>query len=291
MKAKLNKYGLEPILTTKEIAVVIGVPLTVLEQFSKEVTNHYHPFKKEREGKKPRKIANPDKPLKAIQRKIVKRILEKVILPEEMNGAVKGKSLKENAAAHLKKPVVVAVDIRDCFPSVSYKKIFRLFRENFGFSEEVSSLLTKLCTYRGCLPQGAPTSSALLNIYLIPLCLKLRNHFKEDNFDITFWVDDIAFSGKKAFLHIQYVAREIQKMGLALRASKIKIMRKGSHQEVAGLTVNDIVSVPQRKLKKYLEDVNWESTEATESLLGRMNYIDTINPNQGKNFRRKLLAR
>lgn len=284
-----NVYGLERIFTIRQLSLAINVPEAVIVQFANEAVEHYHPFKKEKPGKKPRKIANPDKPLKAIQRRIARNILKNVLFPPEMFGAIKGRSLKDNASVHVRQKILVTLDIKDCFPSVSYSTIFRLFRERFGYSREVSSVMTKLTTFRGALPQGAPTSSALLNIYLIPLCQKLKLYFEPRGCKLSFWVDDIGFSGKDAFLHIQFVARELQKMGFSLSRGKIKIMRKGYHQEIAGLGVNDIVSVPKEKIKKYGNELDLYNEKSVQTFMARLTYIENINPKQRTRLERRLL--
>jgi len=282
----LNKFGIRRILTPKQLSIEIGVPVDILLEFSKTAPKHYHPFLRKRDGKI-RKIANPSKPMKAIQAKILRRLLNLVKLPDEIYGARKKRDIKQNASVHLRQRALVTIDIRDCFPSVSHKRIFRLFREEFKYSKEVASILTKLTTYRGSLPQGGVTSSMLLNILFIPLCSKIRSLTLPGNNKLTFWVDDIAFSGKKAFLLCEGVIRELQKFGFRTRSRKVKVMMSGHRQVLTGVVTNYKISVPKEKIEKYLKEARDPHAKQT-TITGRLNFVKNINPIQMKRICKRL---
>jgi len=281
----LNKFGTERILTIERLWRVLGVPKKVLIHVSKNATDYYDPFVKTI-GDKKRKIANPNKALKSIQKRIIKTILSGVVLPDEIVGARMGSDIKKNALIHRGQPVVVTVDLRDCFPSTSWKRIFRLFREGFVFSEEVSGILTNLTTYRWSLPQGGVTSAALLNILMIPLCEKIKKILPKAC-NLSMWVDDITFSGECAHLYCQAVIAELQKFGYRTRSRKIKVMFGNMPQIVTGLVTNSTISVPKGKIDRYLRDYrnNGCNEETTE---GRVNHVYFINANQGRRLKRRM---
>ena len=51
----------------------------------------------------------------------------------------------------------------DYFPTITNKQVYEMFTSN-GFSPTVSRILTKLTTYNGKVPQGAPTSPTISNL-------------------------------------------------------------------------------------------------------------------------------
>ena len=84
-------------------------------------------------------------------------------MPDYAYGAVKGRDNVSNAKRHQGKKYKFTTDLKDFFPSITNKEVYEMFVGE-GFSHEVSSLLTKLTTYKGKIPQGAPTSSTLANL-------------------------------------------------------------------------------------------------------------------------------
>src|SRR5690606_10788268 len=99
-------------------------------------------------------------------KRIQKNILLKIDLPNYAFGAVKGKDNVDNAKQHQGKKYKFTTDLKDFFPSITNKAVNEMFVSQ-GFSHKVSGLLTKLTTYKGKIPQGAPTSSTLANLVFI----------------------------------------------------------------------------------------------------------------------------
>ncbi|MFA6000470.1 MAG: reverse transcriptase family protein [Candidatus Paceibacterota bacterium] len=281
----LNKFGSERIFTLNKLSVVLGIPPDILSDFSDTAEKHYHPFIMTK-GTKKRKIANPSKALKAIQKRIAEKLLSLVPLPDEICGGRKGISVKDNAKIHLGQPEVVTIDLRDCFPSISFELVFDLFRNEFGYSKEVSGMLTKLTTYRRSLPQGGVTSGALVNILLIPLCGNIRSILPKESV-LSMWVDDITFSGAGAHLYCQDVVKEVQMFGFRVRSKKVKVMFANQPQLVTGLVTNVKLSVPKKKIKGYIRD-HQENRSNKESTVGRMNHVSFINHGQGKKLKKRI---
>ena len=113
--------------------------------------------------------------LKNVQRRIKTKILNPAIssLPENIKGARKGCSLKENVHAHAGSNAVMKFDIENFFPSITLKRVYKIFRYKLGFTEEAANLLALITTYRGHLPQGAPTSPGLAILSTSKMCGKL----------------------------------------------------------------------------------------------------------------------
>jgi len=97
--------------------------------------------------------------LKKLQKRIIDRILKLYPLTDITYGAVDGMSTKLNAQNHVRKRVVVRIDLTDCFHSIKSEWVYRCFRKQFGYSKSVAKILTRISTYNGSIPVGSPLSS------------------------------------------------------------------------------------------------------------------------------------
>lgn len=126
---------------------------------------------------KMRHIDNPVKQLKDLQRKVLRRILNLVELPDYMFGAVAGKTLIDHAARHVKnqQTALVRMDISAYYPSINCGHVYFVWNVVLGCPPPIAAILTQLTTFEFHLPQGAPTSPAIANILLAsiyaPVCL------------------------------------------------------------------------------------------------------------------------
>src|ERR1019366_1543557 len=115
-----------------------------------------------------RQIDNPAEQLKTIQRRILRRILSEVDLPPYMFGAVAGKTLAQHAEKHIKNQstTVVRMDISSYYPSITCGHVYSVWRNVLNCPPPVARILTELTTFDFHLPQGAPTSPPIANIFL-----------------------------------------------------------------------------------------------------------------------------
>lgn len=105
-------------------------------------------------------------PLKALHRKLKNRIFSRVYFPDYLQGSLKGRDYVSNADLHKNKQILICEDVKKFFPSVSAAFVEDVWQGFFGFSLEVASVLTRLTTKDGALPQGAITSSFLANLVM-----------------------------------------------------------------------------------------------------------------------------
>lgn len=121
-----------------------------------------------------------------------------------------------------------------------------MLRQN-NFSPDVAHLLTKLVTYKGALPQGAPTSPVIANWVFCSTGLKLAQIAKRERLTFTTYLDDLVFSSKKDFKKlIPEILEEIKRGGFCIHNKKVTY--KKFKPEVTGilidknhLTVNRII--------------------------------------------------
>ena len=70
---------------------------------------------------------------------------------------LKKKSIKENARFHKRQEILLSLDVKKFFDSITSDKVYKVF-SSLGYQEDIVVMLTNLCCLNGCLPQGAPTS-------------------------------------------------------------------------------------------------------------------------------------
>src|SRR5262249_23479240 len=92
-----------------------------------------------------RAIWAPLPKLKKAQRWILQNIVEKLLVHGSVHGFLPGRSIVTNARAHANPKLVVKIDIKDFFPTVTLPRVKGVFRKA-GYREEVATLLALLCT-------------------------------------------------------------------------------------------------------------------------------------------------
>src|SRR5262245_21700041 len=171
----------------------------------------------------PRLIESPKSRLKAIQRRVLRDILDAVPIHDCAHGFVAGRSCLSAAQVHAGEAVVVAVDLKDFFLMTPRRRVHGVFR-SLGYPWAVARLPTGLCTGAPPsstfpalpedsrhdwptrkryefphLPQGAPTSPALANLAARALDLRLHGLARSFDANYTRYADDLAFSGDGRF--------------------------------------------------------------------------------------------
>ncbi len=260
----------------------------------------YKPFIKTKKGKKPREIACPTDRIKLIQRRIVDRIFSRYHFPNYIFGGIKGKNPLEHPALHVGKKVVVTVDIKDCFPSMTEQQVYLLYRSRLNCSEDVSQRLTLLTTFRTALPLGAPTSNFLANLALLPCVQRIKEISEPHAMKPGQYVDDQAISGDELPSDlIGKIVDEFRKKGFKVSRQKIKIMRSGSSQNVINNIVNRKLSIPIIERKKVRAAVNQllkmnpkdpAFLKQFRSVRGRVFNIKKLHPREADTYLKQIAA-
>ena len=233
-----------------------------LESHAFEILNiHYrkHEIPKKTGGKRVLNI--PSRSLKRMQKLILRNILYKEKVHPCSYAYRKGKSIVDNAKVHCDKAVIIKMDIRDFFPSVSSEKVKKLFKK-LGWNEEASEKLTELCTWENGLPQGAPTSPAISNIILYQLDKKLFSLASRFNACYTRYADDLTFSLKednpktvRTIIKLCQLAVEQEGFRINFKKGKMKVLRNYQRQRVCGITVNGPKPTLSRKERRKIRAV------------------------------------
>jgi hypothetical protein len=136
-------------------------------------------------------------PLKKVQGQIFRKILDTVWFPSYLQGGIKGTDYISDARLHVGCATIIHEDIKKFFDSIKFNHVFNVWQCFFGFSTEVSNLLTKLTTYHGFVPQGAQTSTYIANLVFWEKEPKVEKDFRQSGYIYSRFVDDIQISSRK----------------------------------------------------------------------------------------------
>ena len=268
---------------------ILEVNREELRSLAENISDFYRPFdQRKRNEKKWRHIDNPLPRLKLIQRRIGTRILESLPLPPSMLGGVRHKSIYDHATPHVGQRCLVTLDLQDCFPSITENMVFSVFLNDVDCSVQVARLLARLTTFNGVVPQGAPSSLALVNRCLLPMHRQLLRIAGRLGLNFTQWVDDLAFSGARASEVIQPAYGIAKSHGFRLAGKKTGVMRSDAAQAMAGLTVNQCLAVDSTMRRKICQLIDVLSERKSmsradfSSLQGRINHVKWVRPSQGE---------
>lgn len=210
----------------------------------------YSHFEIPKKNGAPRAIASPQPQLLRAQNWILKRILSKARPHRYATAFIAGRSILDNVRPHAGRPVVVRMDLKDFFPSITYRDVRRVF-EKLGYPYRTAAFLAKLCTLDGRLPQGAPTSPALSNLVAMSLDKRFDGLRRKLKFRYSRYADDLAFSSKNLRLTklIPFFKQIIREEGFTVNEDKTHIMRQGHRQSLTGLVLNVKPNLPRRQAR------------------------------------------
>jgi RNA-directed DNA polymerase len=257
---------LPPLDSPQQLAEALGLSLSRLRwlAYHRDAATrvHYKRFVIPKRGGGERAIWAPMPRLKAAQRWVLRNIAEKLPVHGAAHGFLTGRSVLSNAAAHTDARIILKMDVRDFFPTVTLSRVRGIFRKA-GYREQVATLLALICTESPrevvqlegqtyyvslgprCLPQGAPTSPALTNTLCLRLDRRLAGLAARLGWRYTRYADDLTFSlpnshqgEPRTGALMGLVKRIVEAEGFTVHPGKTRVYRRGGRQQVTGLVVN-----------------------------------------------------
>jgi RNA-directed DNA polymerase len=286
---------------------------------------HYHRWTvPKRSGKGRRLISAPKPDLKRAQAWIARNITEHLPVHGAAHGFLAGRSTLSNARVHAGARAVVKFDIRNFYPTVTFRRVKGLFRKA-GYGEQVAIVLALLCTEcprdeielggrphfvatgPRSLPQGAPTSPSITNALSMRLDARLTGLARKLGFRYTRYADDLTFSfhgqGKIPVGRLRKAVVDIvEDEGFIVHPDKTRVMRSGGRQKVTGLVVNSAPAgrptarVPRKLVRELRAAIHNREHgkpgkgESLEQLRGMAAYIHMCDPAKGAAFMKRLDA-
>jgi len=151
------------------------------------------------------------------------------------------------------------------------------------------------------LPQGSPASPALANLIAYRLDRRLSKLARNLDANYSRYADDLTFSGddKISGILLRVVPQIVKDEGFILNRRKTRIMRHTSRQIVTGVIVNQHLNISRKyfdQLKATIhacnkqDDHRLKDTDFMLSLMGKINWVESINPSRGLKLRKLLFS-
>jgi retron-type reverse transcriptase len=302
---RLNKNNMPVIFNLRHVRKIFDIKKKDQDRFfGNQRFSNYHKFEIHKKNGGIRTIEAPNDDLKAIQTWIKEKILDNINVSEHAKGFKKNTNIVDNAKLHVEKELVINLDLKDFFPSITYAQIYRIFCY-FGYNNQVSHLLTKLCTNNeNVLPQGSPASPSISNIVSLKLDKRLSK--LADTYKATYsrYADDVSFSGSKYIKNILSIAYKIiNDEKFEINEQKVRLQYCFMKQEVTGLIVNKKVTISNHIVKEldnaiyycqkygvvsHMKRIGCDKSFYKEHLYGLAYFVKMVDIEKGVNFLKQL---
>ena len=271
------------ISSPESLCRAIGIKQGEITTILADMNAYYYEYEKKKRNKKGKlkytkfgspevRVINPSiRTLKIVQKRICDLLNNKITPAPYAFGSTKGRSCVMNARFHQGNKYIFQTDLRGFFPSIPSKEVYRMF-VRFGFSPDVASILTRLTTYKGHIPQGAPTSSLVANLVFIKTGDVIADYCKQHGLKFSTYVDDMTISGPFDFQElIPKILDIIQQDGHII--SHTKTNYRTNHPEITGAKVgNNYIDITD-KLKAKIAN---QQGKSEAQIAGEQNYCDLV---------------
>lgn len=229
-------------------------------------------------------IHPPQDPLKRVSQAALKHVLQHIPVHMAVHGAHPGTSVVTNARMHVGfGRAFYTLDLKDAFPSTDRKRLIanlvpkmqRAIQESTGLDEldthTLADVLLELALVEDTVPQGFPTSSAVLNVVLHPVDREITKVLRAETvrtgvvYRYTRFVDDLTISTSAMMipstLRLQ-IRKIIRNNGWTIQKTKTKYFgvsepgddeRSTKMPEVTGIIPNPDgrLTIARSRLNRY----------------------------------------
>jgi hypothetical protein len=249
--------------TKKQLSYVLRTPV---RQLKKLQDDDYYIESIQKIGSKFRYIQNPRPHLKNVQKRILK-CLVMIPPPDWLYSSYKQRSYYNNACNHvITSNYVLTMDVENFFTSCKQRYVFDFFRNSLCTSGDVAWLLSKITTYKGYLPTGAPSSQILAFWAYWSIFFEINELAESHDCKMSLFVDDMTFSSEKPFSKqfSKKVTRILNKAGLNAKQEKTRYFGPGKSKIITGVSIprgKKETRIPNSFRLKIIQTLReWENT-------------------------------
>jgi RNA-directed DNA polymerase len=251
-------------MIVEKLARDTGVPAQFVIALANGASHEYKTYDiPKRHGGK-RTIHHPSRRLKALQRWLLRNVIERLPVHPAAAAYRPGLSIFDNAKKHTDSRYLLRMDFAKFFPSITIADIGRYIAERRSFFTQWSSadidVFCQLVCRDSALTIGAPTSPALSNV----LCFDLDSELERlcGHFDVTYtrYADDLFFSALQPDVlqeiekQVPYVVSKLSiPANLTVNAAKTRHSSKRGARRVTGVVLgSDGKAYVGRSLKRHI---------------------------------------
>ena len=291
MRPRSEVPGELEMLTISHLATQAATPITTLWRMAADTESSYRFGEQRFLDGKAREIAAPNARLKRIQRVIEGEIRARTSVPASVC-SVRGRGVLWGASRHLGRTFISIRDLRSAFPSTTCDRVQGVLLDR-DMLEDAATLVRRLVTVRGSLPQGAPTSNAMLDLVLADLDDVLRDIADVHRAVYTRFADDLTFSSHEPVdAMMELVDAAVEAAGYRVNTAKKTNYREGDLKIVTGVVIGTSLSLPPffvsetEYLISQAASGNW--TQSRLQLTGRVDWIYRFDRALGIALRRQI---
>lgn len=279
------------------IASELSLSTHYIETVARTASYRYREYIIKGRTGRPRIVHHPARPLKAMQRWLLRRVLSSVPVHDAATAYEEERGIRVNADRHLKSRFLLRMDFEEFFPSLTADDVqdalLRALEKgklDASWNVDDSRLFLSLVCRFGRLVIGAPTSPKLSNA----ICFELDEQLKAiaSRYDVVYtrYADDLFFSAKRANVLGQVeaaVEQLIRSIGhpklLKINHSKTRHSSMRGRRIVTGLvlTCDGQISLG-RKTKRWLRSQVHKCPVLSDperiSLRGWLAYCRSVEP-------------
>lgn len=301
------KYPHRPIATLATLSIALRMPVADLQGLADRAEKLYRNAKPiPKSDGTFRQPVDALEPLKSLHRRIKSSFFAHVVFPDYLTGSIKGRDATRNANLHAGQAIVVCEDIEKFFPSTTIALVNEIWSGFFGFAPEVASLLARLTTKNGRLPEGAITSSYLANLVFWKHESVLQESLKAQGIVYSRYVDDITFSAARRLLAseitgtIAKIYGMLSSLGYRAKRQKHQIMRGHDRMIVTKLVINERTALTaderqairaavfQLECEVDRDGFTAELAVRCNSVAGRVGRLRRLHPSEGAALKTRL---
>jgi hypothetical protein len=325
-EARRQANALPALAGVEVLAKALGLSIPRLRwlAYHREVdtSTHYHRWQVPKRDGTLRLISAPKPELKAVQRWITREVTEHLPVHGAAHGFVTGRSIVTNARVHAGARIIVKLDIRGFYPTVTMRRVKGLLRRA-GLGEQVATVMALLATESPreevithgrthyvalgprSLPQGAPTSPSITNALCLRLDCRLSGLARKLGCRYTRYADDLTFSwhggaASRVGTLLRGVGMIVRAEGFEIHQKKTRVMRSGARQKVTGLVVNQVpvdqptARVPRKTVRELRAAIRNRELgrpgrgETLEQLKGMAAFVMMTDRDRGRAFMERI---
>lgn len=297
---KIDQSPLYKLSNKRKLAAILQMECSTLLH-AKDLI-HYNVSEIEKGSGGFRTIYDPCKELKQVQRRI-KNLLSRISIPTWVFSGRKSVCHVDNGKYHEHSFYFIQSDLHAFYDTCSRERVYRLFKDRFKCSSDVSSLLSDLTTLTledgsTVIPTGSPCSQLVAFFAYQDMFNELHNLACNHGCRFSLYVDDLTFSSKTPFSNPAAFKKKllqiVKRYGHSLSLSKTAYRGADETKIVTGvaITKEGVSAIPNKLRHKIVEGTVQScagDTIAAQSTLGRISSARMIESNAFPEAERQVL--
>ncbi|MFZ0635852.1 MAG: retron St85 family RNA-directed DNA polymerase [Candidatus Acidiferrales bacterium] len=289
------------------IAKSLQLPEPYVLMLAATASHRYKEFAiKKSDGKSLRRIEQPSKELKLLQRWLVRRVFDSLPTHPCAHAYVRGRSIRTNAAVHQQGRYISRLDLENFFPSLTSGDVESLLKSNRVLADgsklddrDILLIRALVCRF-GKLTIGAPSSPTVSNKLLYALDMRITEMTEPLNVNYSRYADDLYFSSSRPGVladvckKAEYIVVNAPTPKLTINKNKTYHASRKKRMAVTGLRITPEANISvgqdlKRKIRSLAHKARNKEIKADDlgSLRGLLAYVSSIEPSFSERIRSK----